>query len=285
MYNVNQGSKFTFHASALGLGGVINVGGKDIVVPSLASVALAPTGGEGSSLIGNYSRDGIAFTRAESRVVGYEVSCDYFTTYSDIFITNLSVLDRVKVALLQATVTSTRHLNSDESQFELHAMFRGVEVDDNEIEPQIDVDLCSHSSYEELTSSMIDSIPADEMRLAEEPDSTTDTARMLKAIRRREVVRSSIVKDLHDKRGNGEGIERRQNQLIVPNFGKLHFGELLLKPGRRRVNLLRFEFDSKQRTGESRNMAFTNSALGGDTSGSLTVGSGDGNGSPIWPHS
>jgi len=283
MYNVDQGSKYTFHASALGLGGVLNVRGKDIVVPSLASVALAPTGGEGSSLIGNYSRDGIAFTRAESRVVGYEVSKDYFTTYSDIFITNLSVLDRVKVALLQATVTSTRHIDADESQFELHAMFRGVEVDDNEIEPLINIDLCSRSSYEEVTSSMIEGIPADELLAARQPEADSDTARMLKAIGRRDVVRSSIVKDLQDKCGNSEGIERRRNQLIVPSFGTMHFGELLLKPGRRRVNLLRFEFDSQQCTGSSRNTALISSALADGTSGSLTVGSGDGNGSPIWP--
>jgi len=293
MFNVYQGSKFTFNASALGLGGVLRTGGRDIVVPSLASVALAPTGGEGSSLVENYDRDGIAFTRAESRVAGYEISTDFFATYSDIFITNLRVLDTVKVALLQATITSTRHIDADESQFELHAMYRGIQVGDDEIEPELNIDICARYTYEELTSAMKEAIPQAELKEAELPDATSDAAKLLKVIKNRDDIRTTIVKNLQHRKGKSGAIALKNNQLIVRNFGSVHFGELLVKPGRRRVNLMRFELDPKQQLPKQRAVAFSElqsldvqsleTLTSGSTSGSLTVGSGDGNGSPIWP--
>jgi hypothetical protein len=206
------------------------------------------------------------------------------------------VLDKVKVALLQATITSTRHIDADESQFELHAMYRGLQVGDHEIEPELNIDICARYTYEELTSAMTDAIPEPEIARAKLPGATSDTAKLLRVINRRDDIRTTIVKNLQHRQGKGEEIVLRGNQLFVRNFGSVHFGELLVKPGRRRVNLMRFELDPKQQLPKppgTREVAFEelksldiqslDALSSGSTSGSLTVGSGDGNGSPIWP--
>jgi hypothetical protein len=261
--------EFTYNASALGLGGVIEQGGRVTVIPSLASVALAPTGGEGSAVVENYSRDGISFSRAESRVVGYKTSGKVYTTISDIFITNLSVLGRLKVALLQGTVTSTRHLDADDSTFDLHAMYRGVEADGEELIPAVDVDLCSSSTYEDFAKRIESNVPEFAERFGVAPDALTDTLR-----RRREPIRGSLVSAMHR---SDRSLVGRGNKLEIPGLGNVRFGELLVKRGRRRVNLLRFEFGRSSGDADGREAPE-------DFNGDLTVASGDGNGIPVWPN-
>jgi hypothetical protein len=306
-----QSNDYTFNASALGVGGYFTRGGKTVLVPSLASVALAPGGGEGWSREQNYDRDGIAFTHAESRVAGYETSPGIYTTYSDILVTNLSVLDRVKVAMLQATVTSTRDIESEEeATFELHAVYRGVEIDGVEVIPRIDIDVCQTSKYETLAQNM-------RALFADDAQQDERAKRQQLAIESGEPIRTSIVSDIHahDKRAFGL-MHRNRNVIVVPRFARIHFGELLVKRGRRRVNLLRFEFgrafhiDGMQvmsnenfAAAENSNRSFAIAEPNAPTdsmpvaahlmsfaadshtadSGSLTVGSGDGNGAPVWP--
>ena len=271
---------YTFNASALGAGGLIDRAGHRTVIPSLASVALAPTGGEGSAVVDNYDCDGLAFTRAESRVAGYRLgsSSSLFTTFCDIYITNLSVFDRFRVALLHGTVTSTRDVNDDESRFEIHAMFRGVEIDGQEVVPQLDLELCSRSSYGAITDRMLES--------ASKGAESSGAARLRRGVERREPVQTSVVRELA-----GGPLSTKGNALPMPGLGVVHFGELLLKPGRRRLNLLRFEFGGApqpapppQPAGEGKMMAMMALSSSSPLSGSLTVGSGDGNGAPVWPH-
>lgn len=291
---------YTFNASALGMGGVLVYDDKPTLIPSLASVALAPTGGEGSAVVENYDRHGISFTRAESRVVGYRTSKRYYTTWSDIYVTNLALFGRMNVAMMQATVTSTRNENTDEAEFELRAMYRGVAVDDREIMPVLDIDICSRSSYKQLTEGYL-------KRLGNKCGDPR-AERIRKGLERREPIRTSIVSQLA---GRDESLVRKHedpaNVLRVPNFGRVYFGELLVKPGRRRVNLLRFDFNNGRhyemeapakeggfKLDPQKMVMKAMSFVTGDSeettrrsspdSGTLTVGSGDGNGAPVWPN-
>lgn len=275
---------YTFNASALGLGGLLQQGRRKVVIPSAASVALAPTGGEGSSLIENFDSHGITCTRAESRVAGYSSRSTYFTTYSDILITNLSVFDRLTVSLMHLTVASTRDTRNDESNFSLHAMYRGVMLDGDEVIPELDLEMCINSDYNRLASLIGDgggkTAAIDEKH-----------KQAIAGIGRREPIRSSVIRSLQIVPADencGEVDVRKGNVLNVPGFAKIWFGELLVKPGRRRVNLLRFQFAPHSAMMESDHMeSVPMSALethetshGG---GTLTVGSGDGNGAPVWP--
>jgi len=269
---------YNFNASALGVGGYFIRDGKQTLVPSLASVALSPDGGEGSTYVTNYDRDGISFTRAESRVSGYETSPGFFTTRSDIYLTNLSVFGQVNIGLLQATVTSTRDLDdreAEEAKFMLHASFYGIDVEGVGIVPKIDVDVCeaSYKEIREKAKRQLDSAPESE-----------EKKHAMAAVDRGEPIRSTMLESMnltHPDHRPGFAKEGK-HVLKVPGFAKIHFGELLVKQGRRRVNLIRFDFNnvSDQETPRS---AFVANALVLPSSGSLTVASGDGNGEPVWP--
>jgi hypothetical protein len=262
---------YNFNASALGIGGYFVRGGKKVLVPSLASVALAPDGGEGWTSLTNYEEDGISFTRAESRVSGYETSRSFFTTRSDIHITNLSLFGKINVGQLQATVTSTRDLDdsdTDEAKFQLHASFFGVDVDGAGVVPRIDIDVCE-ATYKELLDRTIRSVEAESGVAAAESQVT--------ALRRGEPIRSTMLHGIdHDDKPNM--IKEAKNVLKVPGFAKIHFGELLVKRGRRRVNLLRIEFGNFWEDDHRKGLIASQ-----HDSGSVTIASADGNGEPVWP--
>jgi hypothetical protein len=284
-------NKFTFNASAIGLGGVITENGCTTVIPSLASVALAPTGGEGSSRVENYCVNGISFSRAETRVIGYETSENVFTTTTDILLTNLNIRDRLKIALMQATITSTRRLDAEDSDFNLHAIYRGIERDGDEIEPTLDVELCSGPSgkptnfkqfVEKVRSNLDASVPV----------MGGNKERLERALYDgREPLLTSLVTSTDVRRGGKVVSTYAGNELVVSDLGSAFLGELIVKRGRRRINLLRFEFGglTKQSVQPHPNAAITADgpvvALldGPGVGGALTAGSGDGNGQPVWP--
>ena len=262
--------RYAFHASALGLGGVLSSGNAQTVIPSLASVALAPTGGEGSAVVENYNQHGISFSRAESRVVGTEVSDGVFTTYADVFITNLNVFNRLRIALMGATVTSTRNLADGESQFDVRLMYRGVSVDANEVVPLLDFDLCNAPTY----GAFVNTLRGDMNRFAEsfgvEPQAL-QTA--VAATNVQDPIGGTLVRGFQVPQGAAVAAQSR-GAIVVPNVGIAHFGEFLFKPGRRRVSLLRMKLFA--RGGESMLEA------DGD-GGSVTGGSVEGNGTPPTP--
>jgi hypothetical protein len=270
-------NKFTFNASAIGLGGVITENGCTTVIPSLASVALAPTGGEGSSRVDNYCSNGISFTRAETRVIGYETSNDVFTTTTDILVTNLNIRERLKIALMQATITSTRFIGHNDSAFNLHAIYRGIQVDQEEVEATLDVDLCSGpcgkaSTFDDFIAKMEGHLPG------------VSSDKFQEALKDQVPMPGSLVTSTQVRRYD-QVISRPGNMLPVEGLGEAFLGELIVKRSRRRVNLLRFDFGAASNNAATAGAAPGLMALAvGDLRGTLTVGSGDGNGEPVWPH-
>jgi hypothetical protein len=279
--------EFTFNASALGAGGVIERTSRGrtrtTLVPSLASVALAPSGGEGSSVVVNYDTPERAFLRAETRVAGYRLSKSVFSTYTDVLITGLRILDRLSIALMHATVTSTRDVNDeddDSSQFTLQATYRGVEVDDLEVAPIVDVELCSFPRYADVAERLLGQ--NGDLRKRFGIATENDNALLAQRVRSRRAIQGSIVKQVE----HGGSLSRVAHKLHVPNFGTARFGELMLKPGRRRVNLLRLAFGvDETRMGDPapEDEAMVLEAPEDDPSGSMTVGSVEGNGNPVFP--
>src|SRR3954447_11786237 len=101
---------YVFNASAIGLGGVLT-SPKRKVIPSLASVALAPTGGEGVSIVTNYDDgDGILFDRAETHAWGSSHSGNIFATRADVVVNNLDIFEQLQVESMWASVTSIREV-------------------------------------------------------------------------------------------------------------------------------------------------------------------------------
>jgi hypothetical protein len=296
-----EARSFTYHynASALGLGGILKQpNGAVTMIPSLASVALAPTGGEGLSEISNYDKDGISFSNARGCVVGSDSEYRTFTTRSDVSITDLSLFGRLEVALLQTTISSTRDVlydgdiesvyDPDNTRFSMHAKIRGLTIDGVEVVPEFDLDLFECSTYEQFTSRIGgESVGAYARQFGVER-STLETVLASNA----QPIRASFVSALQHEPTDRFG-PCRGFRLPVRNFGDVYFGELVLKPGRRRVNLLRIEFDSALALDDESALAAsgTRYAYAGNlfmestspAGGSMTLGSQDSNGSPSWP--
>src|SRR4028119_885902 len=105
--------EFTFNASALGAGGVIQRGNVITTIPSIASVALAPTGGEGKSIEKDYYSEELSFSHAETRVQGRDHGDGFYTTSTYVLIRDLRIFNQLSGAEMRATVTSTRSLDDE----------------------------------------------------------------------------------------------------------------------------------------------------------------------------
>lgn len=278
--------KFTYHyhANALGLGGVLK-DDRDVttIVPSLASVALADSGGEGFVEITNYDKDGVSFSHASCRVLGYDSGYKTFTTSSDVYITNLNLFGRVKAAILQTSISSTREVtgemttesNPDKACFSMQSMIRGLIIDGVEVLPQFDNELCGWQTYAQF-----------EKEYAKRPGVTATGLAIPESAT--QPIRASFVQAL----AAPTPIGRQGFKLPVANFGTLHFGELVVKPGNRRVNLLRIEFDSmlqdpveRMAIGgtEVQDLSDAGGPATSPSSGTMTMLSLGGNGVPSWP--
>lgn len=263
--------EYTFNASALGVGGQYTQGGQEIVVPSLASVVLAPTGGSGTAEVIDYSSEAVSFKSARSRVSGRSnVDGTVFATESEIVIEGLNVFNKLSVRKLRALVTSTHSTNrgDEEGAFSVNAEYEGIMVDDCVIAPAVDDARCK-ATYNEHRSQVLSSHGAPFATGGAESEDVSGL--------RGDIVRTSVVKELPIQSLPGACVKTDgRNVLTIPGVGRIYFGELLVKRGKRRVNLLRIELGPQP--GEDR----TATPYVAD-SGMLSIGSGDGNGEPIWP--
>jgi hypothetical protein len=282
---------FTFNASAIGVGGLLTDGEVTTAIPSLASVALAPTGGEGFSEETNYNQYGVSFTKAESRVVGQKIAPDTYATYVNVLISNFAVRNRLKIGCMQASMTSIRNIKDDDSRFEFRAAYRGVSFDGNEIAPELDLDLIGCSTYDEFRRHLGCSTKdfAQRFGYAGEPALVSALTSP-----RQPAICGTLVKPLDAQQAlvNSEdsGIILTGHKIVVRDFGSVNLAEFLFKPGRRRVSLVRLDFDERfvstspapDATPVAR--AFVLADGGGNGGGgSLTGGSVEGNGSTIPP--
>src|SRR5258706_9287956 len=96
---------FVYHANALAFGGVLRNPCCD-VLPSMGSVVLSPSGGEGSETIRNYNYKGIISFDEASVYVGGSQRGEFRNTISTVSIRNLNILNMVHVELLVGRVTS-----------------------------------------------------------------------------------------------------------------------------------------------------------------------------------
>ena len=294
--------EFTFNASAVAAGGVIErADGSTFVIPSLAPVALSPSGGEGVTRLVDFTSEAISFSYAETRVFGRRVSSSSsrYTTETDVYISNLRVLDVLKIAMLRATVTSTREVNpvprpgDDDHEFELDAAYHGVQVREPgsprwiEAAPRIDLSMKSVKRYEHVRSLLSNTramnlVPCSPQHLVEAFEAP-DQASLEQHLQETRPLLGALVDQVDgDFASTAEAVRAERHKLFIPGIGKVKFGELMLKPGRRRVNLIRFVFGPQQQQDAGPN----NEAPEDDpqySGGSLTVASVEGNGSPLWP--
>jgi hypothetical protein len=289
---------YVFNASAIGLGGVLT-SPKRKVIPSLASVALAPSGGEGSSLITNYDEDGVAFDRAETRVWGSSHNGNVYATRADVVLNNLDIFNQLQVDSMWASVTSIREVleNGDvlDRKFTFQAEFLGVRVNGKEIDVPIDTTpFDENASYDDFVKALGKPAMASYRELIGlDPAGTRALTRAAKGNDLATTPRTICCTAVSPKKKDGFHVD-------VRNLGTAHFAEALIKQGRRRLTLIRLDIPERgSDDGDGRPPGPGRIAGGADVdmeiikdvmlsrsiggSGSMSVGSVEGNGTQTIP--
>ena len=280
---------FTYNASALGAGGVIERGNVKYTIPSLASVALAPTGGEGRTVVSNYHSEEVSFSHAETRVFGSETKSEWFTTSTYVLIRNLRVFDKLSVGEMRAVVTSERGFEQDDDHpFSLEVSYRDVRVRGSQAIAEADFNLLQASRYRHLEPLLTGAENGEGIRKTRDPEglakrfNANSSKDLVHVLKQKKPVQGSVMESVElDSRKHGPTI-------YVPGLGYVRFAELMIKPGRRRLNLIRILFGPRKDESNSAQpfmmaMAEEGPDEDGPTGGSFTLGSTEGNGIPVEP--
>ncbi|MCU1244814.1 MAG: hypothetical protein JWN02_724 [Acidobacteria bacterium] len=258
---------FTFHANALGFGGQIVRGKKRRTLSSEASVALSPSGGDGSATVRNYCDEDVSFDEAHTSVWGGSSPDDsVFTTHASVHLTNLDLLEAVHVDIIEATVTSIhqREEECDEPKIMFNASLFGLTINGERIDTTFDTQLFSeHPTYDSF-GKFFESIEDEKMamQMIEQFGWNVDDVSTLvpanadtKMPARRkfqlpsrcgmpQAFRASLLRSTSLARNPIDGVRKSGMGIEVDGLGTLYLGEVLVKRGRRRLNMLRVELGS-----------------------------------------
>lgn len=275
---------FAFNASALAAGAVVERGNVISTLSGLGSVVLPSTGGEGRTVVSNYFSEELELVQAETRVSARRFAERNpktgkdearFVTWTSVVMKGVSIFSRVHVGEMGATITSTRGFEDDDDHdFQIRIWFRDIRIDQRKLEIRIDDGLMRMRRYDELQSFLGSKRAAS---LAKRYDAPPE--KLAKALKQRRAVRVSLVESI-------KGWERPALATIdVRGLGTFRFGELMLKPGHRRVNLIRASFGPPKNENKASlaSLVAEQSSVESPTGGSMILGTGEGNGTPIEP--
>jgi len=249
---------FTFHANTLGFGGQIEQpGARARYLPSQASLTLPPNGGFGESSVANYDEDGVSFYRAESRVVGSAIDDRIFTTFANVSVIGLDIHGRIQADVLNTTVTSLTRRDQDgcmnESRISFDATILGLVIDGHPIDLEFDPDpFRRNGTFREFVDSFASLGEEEATKRAAAYNWPFDECHTLLGNGSKKFhiptrcttgIRASLLRRTTPRLAPGEipGLTRRGYTIEVKGLGLVHIGEVLLKTGRRRINLMRIE--------------------------------------------
>ena len=273
---------FFYHGQGVGLGGIITRPFQHLI-DAKGAASLPITGGKAAAswgkhvvpdvkdpksadlpkvvsieetlteLQGTYDSDGVYRTRVKSVVHG------------------LNVRDRVTADLVVANLLTEHYPNEEEPRFSVAGSeIKNLKIDgkpiDVEFQQGVFEELNTHSKFrnrfdqdatfrKQMRRQFLwgDSEPKEIPEFLREQYKFTDTQKSLPESKG--IVPCSVVKTVK----GGNGFQAFNHVLVIPDFGKLFLGELLLQKHQRRLTMMRFQ-------------------LGSPVAGMLTVSGGDGNG-------
>lgn len=251
---------FSFHANTLAFGGQIEQGGRTKYLPSEASVTLPPGGGIGEVVSGPVDREGISFRSSRSYVSGKSFNDTVYTTYANVMVHDVDIEGRIQVQVMNTSVTSVNRRDdygcTGESRISFDVNMVGLVIDGHLIEVEFNPEpFRRHATFAEFVDSF-QQMPADQAEeLIEAFNWPIEECRTLHCgpngdetryhVPRRcsTGIRASLLRTTTPRLAPGEipGITRRGYTIEVAGFGLIHLGEVLMKAGRRRVNLMRVE--------------------------------------------
>lgn len=249
-----EATVYGFNASAVAFGGLIKEPQlcKSRGIDGVATVALSPTGGVSSSSKAIYDEDGISFCNAETRVEGTVEDERFYTTTTTVQLEKLNIFGRVKADFIQSVVQSRRDVQEKDACFTMRATFAGLRIVDDEVRPPLNFSLFEQvPTYDQFIEFF-----ADEERMAEYAPKfgwlTPYGAEDMEMIRRARATMTAAARPIRCSLLTTEiatpdtCFTQDGYTLNVPGFGKIHLAEVMIKPGLRRLNMLRLEITKPQ---------------------------------------
>jgi hypothetical protein len=271
---------FAFNASAVAFGARFEQPDNSII-PSQASVALAPTGGEGYATVRNFNyKSIITFDEASVNVSGSEHGT-VRNTLATVTIRNLNVLNLLHADLLSSRITSRHDAGKDEGEITFHGTSAdNLRVAGRPVKVKFNHDFYSrYSTHKSLSEALAkpgeDRVPGMQQLIEQDAasygcthdDSRKKTLAQLLADRfcwdpiecgggapgDPNAIHCSLVDSIDgievvdEKKFDKDELRvhhpvRRNGYVItVAEFGRIKVGELIIKPGERRLNLVRFD--------------------------------------------
>jgi hypothetical protein len=274
---------FAFNASALAFGARFQQP-ENGIIPSQASVALAPTGGEGYETVTNFNYKGIiTFDEASVYVTGSEHG-SVRNTLASVSIKNLNVLNLLHADLLSSRITSRHETGKAEGEITFHGTsVENLRIAGKPVQVNFNHDFYSrYSTHETLAGALSrpgqKDVPgmeqiveqdarkcgcsveesrgktlaqlladrfcwtSDHLANGQLKDPGTIHSSLVDSIDGIDIVNDADFKDSPKDLRAQFPVRRNGYVVTVAEFGTIKIGELIIKPGERRLNLLRFQF-------------------------------------------
>ena len=280
---------YFYHAHTMALGGTLTRPHQLVIEPQ-AACSLPITGGRGSSRSDDYNFNGmISFRSAQVDVAGsQDGSPAIYSTRSSAIIEDLNVLNVVTADRVVASLTSRHVVGQEESSILTSGCyFENLKISGVPVTLELGHDLLNtYNTYQNLSDAFgkeptKDPILQRLLGSGFEPGDGTGIPQHLKDIHNifqrqkalgnlDKTVVCSFVKSVTApgfvpyKSGSSSEIQTCGPIVIVPHFGTIFIGEVIISHGMRRVNMLRME-------------------LGSPDGGTLAVASGTNNGTSFPP--
>ncbi len=263
---------FFYNAHGSAIGGTIT---RPVVrsIDTGAATALPPYGGYSSAQHENFAIDNIIrFDKAYTTVAGnYKQADDTYNSLVTVTIEGLNVLDTVTADRIVARISSRYKPGEDETNVVfVGSQYENLRVAGHQIQVEMDGDVfCQHGTLgafknrfkqdqtfrrsisKQFMWTDVDEKAPDFIKQRYKwctPDSLPES---------KGLVQCSLVKAVHH---DCQELQSFGNVLILPQFGVMYLGEVMMKEGGRRLSMMRFD-------------------LGSPVDGQVDVGTGEGNGS------
>ena len=266
-FSLNEGS-YIYRGDAFGVSARFDHPNK-MTVPTQAQAVLAPSGGEAYSSVRSFNhQDAVVFEEATARVVGSKDPDGSYHTDVTSNVRGLRFL-QVHADIINMRITSVHRIRERRKGVmdEADIRFGGSAIKGLVVAGQvIDVDIDEDPSSEGTFIGYRKKFP--KRGFVYEQGGVKDAVAhdtIVKSIRGVQKLSADEAKLLaKDPNATLTGVRYYRNVVLVPEFGKIFIGELLIERGIRRLNMLRIE-------------------LGCGTGGGGSAGGGSGDGGEIPP--
>ena len=273
---------FAFNASAVAFGARFEQP-DNTIIPSQASAALAPTGGEGYQTVSNFNYKGIITFDEASVYVSGSTHGTVRNTLASVTIKNLNVLNLLHVDLLSSRITSRHELGEDEGEITVHGSSAdNLRIAGKPVKVNFNHDFYArYSTYAKFSDALAkpgqNDVPGMEQLLEEDSQKhhcPVDVSRqktlaqllgdrfcwdpegldkgapkdpsaihcsLVDSIEGIDVVNDADFKERRADLRAQYPVRRDGYVVKVSEFGSIKIGELIIKRGERRLNLLRFD--------------------------------------------